>query len=104
MTRNTPRYIFILLLIAGVTFGFTALEEAGEDHSSVTNSEASAEKTPFDLMMEVLTHKRCVNCHPSDDRPRQGEDSHYHNFGVQRGADNHGIAALRCETCHQEGK
>ena len=52
-------------------------------------------------MMEVLTHKRCINCHPSDDYPRQGEDSHVHAFGVQRGADNHGAPALRCTTCHQ---
>lgn len=57
--------------------------------------------TDFDKMMAVLTHKRCVNCHPSDDYPRQGEDSHIHRFGVQRGADNHGVAALRCESCHQ---
>ncbi len=56
---------------------------------------------PFDKMMAVLTHKRCVNCHPSGDRPRQGEDSHIHNFEVQRGIDNHGVAALRCESCHQ---
>ncbi|MEM6803696.1 MAG: hypothetical protein AAF696_19990 [Bacteroidota bacterium] len=54
----------------------------------------------FDKMMQVLTHKRCVNCHPAGDRPRQGEDSHYHNFGVKRGLDNHGVAALRCEGCH----
>ncbi|MEL6357979.1 MAG: hypothetical protein AAFQ37_13720 [Bacteroidota bacterium] len=52
-------------------------------------------------MMAVLTHKRCVNCHPSGDRPRQGEDSHYHNFGVMRGEDNHGVAGLKCSTCHQ---
>jgi hypothetical protein len=56
---------------------------------------------PFDKMMAVLTHKRCVNCHPADPYPRQGEDSHVHNFGVQRGAANHGTAALQCSTCHQ---
>lgn len=56
---------------------------------------------PFDKMMAVLTHKRCVNCHPADDYPRQGEDSHVHNFGIQRGEDNHGMPALRCESCHQ---
>ncbi|WP_299455357.1 hypothetical protein [uncultured Microscilla sp.] len=55
----------------------------------------------FDKMMSVLMHKRCMNCHPSDDRPRQGEDSHVHNFGVQRGKDNHGTLSLRCQTCHQ---
>ena len=56
---------------------------------------------PFDTMMDVLTHKRCMNCHPSGDRPLQGEDSHLHNFNVQRGPDDHGLAALRCGTCHQ---
>ncbi|MEM6723852.1 MAG: hypothetical protein AAF598_07420, partial [Bacteroidota bacterium] len=56
----------------------------------------------FDTMMEVIAHKRCVNCHPSDDYPRQGEDSHLHLFDVQRGKDGHGLAALSCETCHQE--
>ena len=56
---------------------------------------------PFDVMMQVLTHKRCVNCHPAGDHPHQGEDSHVHNFGVQRGADNHGAEGLKCATCHQ---
>jgi len=31
----------------------------------------------------------------------QGEDSHLHYFGVQRGEDNHGVAALKCNSCHQ---
>jgi len=35
------------------------------------------------------------------DRPLQGEDSHHHNFGVERGPDNHGVAALKCSSCHQ---
>lgn len=56
----------------------------------------------FGQMMAVLTHKRCLNCHPSGDRPRQGEDSHLHRFEVQRGEDGHGLAALRCGTCHQK--
>lgn len=56
---------------------------------------------PFDTMMDVLTHKRCMNCHPAGDRPRQGEDSHLHNFNVQRGPDDHGVAALQCSSCHQ---
>jgi hypothetical protein len=55
----------------------------------------------FDTMMEVLTHKRCMNCHPSGDKPRQGEDSHLHNFNVQRGPANHGVVAVQCGSCHQ---
>ena len=57
--------------------------------------------TSFDQMMQVLTHRRCMNCHPAGDQPRQGEDSHLHRFHVQRGADGHGSAALACGTCHQ---
>jgi len=106
MTGKNAKYFFILLLIAGFTFGFTALaeEDASEEEAtaSLTAAAEEAEETPFDVMMKVLTHKRCVNCHPADDHPRQGEDMHVHNFGVQRGEGNHGIAALKCETCHHE--
>lgn len=56
----------------------------------------------FDVMMQVLTHKRCVNCHPADNYPRQGEDSHKHLFGVERGVANAGMAATNCNTCHQD--
>ncbi|TXF88439.1 hypothetical protein FUA23_14990 [Neolewinella aurantiaca] len=56
---------------------------------------------PFDTMMDVVTHKRCMNCHPSGNKPRQGEDSHLHYFNVQRGPDDHGVAAVQCGTCHQ---
>lgn len=69
---------------------------ASEPNSATTDAEA-----PFEIMMSVVAHKRCVNCHPAGDRPRQGEDSHIHNFNVQRGEDGHGAAALQCETCHQ---
>ena len=65
-----------------------------------TSSETS--RTAFDQMMDVVAHKRCVNCHPAGDNPNQGEDSHVHRFGVQRGADGHGVAALRCNSCHQD--
>ncbi len=55
----------------------------------------------FDVMMKVITHERCMNCHPSDDRPRQGDESSVHHFDIQRGADGHGMPALKCSTCHQ---
>lgn len=105
MKKTYRAYLAFFLLLGILVFGFST---PGEHHSEPKLPERSestaAELTPeqaFDLMMEVLTHKRCVNCHPSDDYPRQGEDSHIHNFGVQRGPDNHGVAALQCQTCHQ---
>ena len=41
----------------------------------------------FNTMMNVLTHQRCVNCHPNDHIPKQGDDSHPHYFDMARGED-----------------
>jgi hypothetical protein len=51
---------------------------------------------------KVLTHPRCVNCHPAGDRPRQGENGRLHQPPVERGADGRGLAAMRCSICHQQ--
>jgi cytochrome c5 len=50
---------------------------------------------------KVLTHPRCLNCHPSGDRPRQGDTARLHQPPVERGADGFGLPALRCPICHQ---
>jgi hypothetical protein len=51
---------------------------------------------------KVLTHPRCVNCHPAGDRPRQGDMARLHQPPVERGADGHGLRAMRCSICHQQ--
>jgi hypothetical protein len=51
---------------------------------------------------KVLTNPRCVNCHPAGDRPRQGDLSRPHQPPVERGPDGHGLAAMRCNICHQQ--
>ncbi|MFT5736232.1 MAG: hypothetical protein ACI9SG_000572 [Maribacter sp.] len=55
----------------------------------------------FDKMMDVLTHERCVNCHPNDNIPKQGDDSHPYYFGIERGTNNMGFEATNCTSCHQ---
>jgi hypothetical protein len=55
----------------------------------------------FTELGKVLTHPRCVNCHPAGDRPHQGELGRLHQPPVERGADGHGLAAMRCSICHQ---
>jgi len=50
----------------------------------------------------VLTHPRCMNCHPAGDIPLQGDDSHLHAQNVKRGPDGKGKYALKCASCHQE--
>ncbi len=49
---------------------------------------------------KVITHARCVNCHPAGDRPFQGDERRPHMPLVVRGADNFGAIGMRCTTCH----
>lgn len=49
---------------------------------------------------KVITHPRCMNCHPVGDRPFQGDDRHPHMPMVVRGVDNFGAIGMRCTTCH----
>ena len=63
---------------------------------------AARSRALFAEASRVLTHPRCVNCHPPDETPRQGDDHALHDPPVLRGAEDRGIAALGCETCHQD--
>ena len=56
----------------------------------------------FTELGKVLTHPRCVNCHPVGDHPHQGEQGRLHQPPVERGADGHGLPAMRCSICHGE--
>lgn len=55
----------------------------------------------FTELGKVLTHPRCVNCHPAGDRPHQTDLGRPHQPPVWRGEDGHGLAAMRCSICHQ---
>lgn len=54
----------------------------------------------FEELSQVLMHPRCVNCHPSGDEPRQGDESVAHRPLVRRGVDGFGLAGMRCGACH----
>jgi hypothetical protein len=49
---------------------------------------------------KVITHPRCMNCHPASDRPTQTDSMRPHEPWVVRGADGHGAAGLKCSNCH----
>lgn len=65
------------------------------------DSERNATDEAFHKMMDVLTHQRCMNCHPTDNVPKQGDNRHPHYFGISRGANDKGFEATNCNTCHQ---
>jgi hypothetical protein len=71
-----------------------------ESFSSISDQETRS-AAYFTELGKVLTHPRCLNCHPAGDRPRQGDMARLHQPPVMRGADGFGLPALRCPICHQ---
>ncbi len=57
----------------------------------------------FEVVYGVLQHPRCMNCHPGGDRPLQHDDHQPHAMNVQRGPDDRGRFAMRCDACHGTG-
>ena len=72
-----------------------------ESFAHITDTEKRSAAI-FTELGKVLTHPRCTNCHPAGDSPRQGDTPRIHQPPVTRGADGHGLEAMRCHTCHQK--
>src|SRR5262245_53984479 len=72
-----------------------------ESFSGISDTEGRSAAL-FTELGKVLTHPRCVNCHPAGDRPHQGEQGRPHQPPVERAADGHGLPAMRCSICHQQ--
>ncbi len=49
----------------------------------------------------VLLSPRCLNCHPSGERPLQTDRSRPHAMNVKRGPEGRGVTAMKCANCHQ---
>ncbi|MGP3698484.1 Isoquinoline 1-oxidoreductase subunit [Rhodobacter sp. NSM] len=54
----------------------------------------------FTEMGKVLTHPRCLNCHPVEGGPTQGDRMQAHNPPVVRGPADFGAVGMNCTTCH----
>ena len=90
----------VLGLAAVTTLG--ALLAAASCESAPPASPSNPESIEaWSTIYSVLQHPRCMNCHPSDGIPKQGDDKRPHGQNVKGGADGHGRFALRCESCHR---
>jgi hypothetical protein len=63
---------------------------------------AERSRALFNEIAKVVTHPRCMNCHPAGNHPLQGDDRHTHMPPVPRGEAGLGVAGLACSTCHTE--
>jgi hypothetical protein len=57
----------------------------------------------FSEVAKVVTHPRCINCHPATRSPTQGDDRHPHMPPIQAGESGMGISGLYCNSCHHSG-
>lgn len=86
-------------LVTGYAVSASGTLASPESFASITDTEQRS-AAYFTELGKVLTHQRCVNCHPSGDHPRQGDSRRPHQPPVARGADGHGLPAMRCSNCH----
>lgn len=103
MKKNIGYLSGLLCLAMGIVFATNYNAKIKENYISPlpVKSSTKTNSANFDKMMAVLTHQRCVNCHPNDNIPKQGDDRHPHYFGMSGGKDNHGYDGTKCTTCHQ---
>jgi hypothetical protein len=78
----------------------TALREP-KDFDIIADRSARS-RALFVEAARVLTHPRCINCHPSGESPHQGSSMMLHDPPVVRGPDDHGVPGNECGTCHQD--
>jgi hypothetical protein len=99
--RATPRravgLTFALLMIPG---GIPSQAQTTNELRPPASFESIADQNArsralFSEIAKVLNSPRCINCHPSGDRPTQGNDLHPHQPPVWR-------AAGVCQTCHTD--
>ena len=67
-----------------------------------TTDAAARSRALFTEAAKVITHPRCMNCHPAGDRPLQGNDQRLHQPLAVRGEGGHGVAGNQCSACHTE--
>lgn len=100
MFDHRSLHVFVILLAVAVTVGAAELRRP-DTFSSIPDEQARSAALVREAG-KVITHPRCVNCHPDGDRPLQGEigNTYPHQPMVVRGAGGMGAPGMRCFTCH----
>jgi hypothetical protein len=99
--------VTVVALLAGLSAAYAVAEGQSDGLAPPERFDSIADPAArsaalFTELGKVLTSPRCVNCHPAGDHPRQGEHGRLHQPPVERGADGHGLPAMRCNSCHQQ--
>ncbi|WP_298432614.1 Isoquinoline 1-oxidoreductase subunit [uncultured Jannaschia sp.] len=77
-----------------------ATELAGPDSFAGIEGDEARAAALFGEMAKVITHPRCMNCHPVGASPLQGDLMEPHQPPVVRGVADIGAVGMECTTCH----
>src|SRR5437660_401246 len=99
LSMRSGFYIGLFVFVTAMQTGFGA---AQTNHSNLRPPSAFSSisdpgersRAIFAEVAKVLTHPRCLNCHPAGDRPTQENDIHPHEPFVLRD--------VPCVTCHTD--
>ncbi len=92
--------VMVLAIFASIAVSSNAFPQGS---TSAAPSAQTAESVRLYMQMhQVLSHPRCVNCHPKDDTPKQGLDQHVHVPPITRGPQDRGPVGIACAACHTE--
>lgn len=95
------RKIHLILVAAISATPVFAQDLRGPEAFESIEDETERSQALFEEMAKVITHPRCMNCHPVGDRPFQGDDMRPHMPPVVRWDEGgFGPPGLRCTSCH----
>jgi hypothetical protein len=89
-----------VVLTIGSPLGAAGAELRGPETFAEIEPAPARARALFEEPGKVLTHPRCVNCHPAGDRPLQGDAMRPHLPPVTRGEGGVGVPGMYCATCH----
>jgi hypothetical protein len=91
------------MILAALVFAapLSAQDLRGPEAFNSIEGKTERSKALFNEMAKVITHPRCMNCHPVGDLPTQGDDMQPHNPPVVRWDEGgFGPPGLHCTSCH----
>ncbi len=83
--------------------GLASAQEISLRPPSAFSSIGDARARSVALLTEaakVIQSPRCLNCHPVNRQPTQGNDLHAHVPPMHAGPGDHGVPGLPCQSCH----
>ncbi len=95
------RMISLILAAIVLAAPVAAQDLRGPDDFNTIEDQTERSQALFNEMAKVITHPRCMNCHPVGNLPTQGDDMRPHNPPVVRWDEaGFGPPGLHCSSCH----